>query len=57
MDRWPDTAAKDAAFAVFDRLDALTPEAVGATQDVHGETGEPDGLPYLRLGPEAGSSS
>ena len=51
VDRWPDTAAKSSAFGVFDRLDAMTAEDVGATQDVYAETGAPEGLPYVRFDP------
>jgi len=48
VDRWPDSEAKNAAWAVFDRLDKLTPETVGARQDIAPD-GQPDGLPYLRF--------
>ena len=48
IDRWPDGEAKKAAWAVFDRLDKITPEAVGAQQDLAPD-GQPEGLPYLRL--------
>jgi hypothetical protein len=47
-DRKADREAREAAFAVFDRLDALTPEALGATQD-YTRDGEPAGAPYVRL--------
>ena len=30
VDEWPDTEAKNEAFAVFEYLDKLTPEEVGA---------------------------
>lgn len=43
VDRYPDSDARDAACNAFARLDALTPESVGA------EHGEFDGLPFLRL--------
>lgn len=33
VDRWPDTVAKNAAFRVFDHLDNLDPEKIGATRD------------------------
>lgn len=42
VDRWPDSAARDSAREVFERLDEIDAKAVGAEQD-----GE--GLPYLRL--------
>jgi putative DNA primase/helicase len=45
VDRWPDGEARDRALAVYRRLDALTPEALGATLE--------DGLPFLRFRPEA----
>jgi putative DNA primase/helicase len=44
VDRWPDTVAKQMAWEVFQRLDALDPTAVGAkTQD-----GD-DGVPFLQF--------
>ncbi|WP_083829887.1 DUF3987 domain-containing protein [Thiomonas arsenitoxydans] len=45
---WPDGAAKKAAWAVFDRLDTLDPQAIGAMQDT-GLDGNPEGTTYLRL--------
>jgi putative DNA primase/helicase len=45
VDRWPDSDARNRAFEVFRRLDALTPEAVAAETD--------DGLPFLRFEDEA----
>lgn len=42
IDRWPNSAARDAVWSVFDWLDNLDPTKLGATQ----ETGE---LPYLRF--------
>jgi putative DNA primase/helicase len=45
VDRWPDTKAKNEAFAVFKYLDELTPDAVGA--DTSG------GIPFLRFAHEA----
>jgi len=46
VDRWPDSDARDQAFATFERLDSLDPAAIGATLD--------DGaIPYLRFDPEA----
>ena len=51
VDRWPDTEARDAAFHVFARLDALTAEDVAAERDRF----DPDAVPFLRFGPEAQS--
>ncbi len=48
VDRYPDSAAKEAAFNAVVRLDALTPDSVGA------ERGEFDTLPFLRLAEGAG---
>ncbi len=48
VDRWPDTSARQGAWAVFDRLDGLVPDAIGAQRD-----GEQDSIPYLRLHPAA----
>jgi hypothetical protein len=31
VDRWPDAAAKNRAYAVYEALDALVPETCGAT--------------------------
>jgi putative DNA primase/helicase len=42
-DRWPDTKAKESAWATFDRLDALDPDAIGAERD------EFDALAFLRF--------
>src|SRR5262249_21130591 len=47
VDRPPLISARDAAYAIFDRLDALTPEQVGA------EKGPYDNFPFLRFTPEA----
>jgi len=52
VDRWPDHQAKRDAFDVFERLDELTPESVGAEQDTD-HAGEPTGTPYLRFTPDA----
>ncbi len=46
VDRWPD-AAKERAFTVYERLDALSPKAAGATDDGEGS------MPALRFVPEA----
>jgi putative DNA primase/helicase len=47
VDRWPDTAAKQAAFDVIGTLAQLEPECVGATELVPGEPA------HLRFTPEA----
>lgn len=43
VDRWPDSDARRAAHAVFERLDELDPQAVGAQLD------EGESVPYLRF--------
>ena len=43
VDRWPDSEARRAAHAVFERLDGLDPLTIGARLD------EGDPLPYLRF--------
>jgi hypothetical protein len=48
VDRSPDLAARQEAYAVYERLDAIDPNAIQA-QFPDGE----DGLPYLRFAPEA----
>lgn len=45
VDRWPDTQAKNDAFAVFQYLDALSAASVGADGA--------DGIPFLRFTPDA----
>jgi len=45
VDRWPNSAARDAAFDVFARLDALRPEDLGAENGAD--------VPALRFDPEA----
>lgn len=47
VDRWPDSAARQAAWEVFQRLDHLDQGAVGARQD------EGDAVPWLRFAPDA----
>ena len=47
VDRWPDSEAKNRAFGIFERLDALDPAAVGAEAD-----GD-DGVPSLCFAPDA----
>jgi putative DNA primase/helicase len=44
VDRWPDTEAKQRAWAVFERLDALDPAEIGAECD----DGD-DAVPFLRF--------
>jgi putative DNA primase/helicase len=44
VDRWPDSRARQAAFDVFNRLDNIDPEQIGA---------ERDELPFLRFDAEA----
>lgn len=46
IDRYPDTQAKQAVDAVFERLHLLSPEAIGVEQDE-------DAAPYLRFTPDA----
>jgi putative DNA primase/helicase len=53
VDRWPDSEASRAAFALFDRMSELDPLAIGAQQDENRDTGETYGQPYLRLDAEA----
>jgi putative DNA primase/helicase len=45
VDRWPDSEARREAFAIFERLDTLTAESVGAEVD--------DEYAFLRLAPDA----
>ena len=47
VDRYPNSAARDAAWTTFERLDQLTPDAVEAERD----TFEP--IPFLRFEPAA----
>ncbi len=47
VDRWPDTAEKNRAFAIFRFLDELDPADIDATPD------EDDGPPFLRFEHEA----
>ncbi len=51
VDVWPDAAARNAAYAVYARLDKLDPENVGADVDT-----EADGIPYLRFSSTAQSA-
>ena len=43
VDRYPDTPAREAAWGVFDRLNALHPDSIGAETDTF------DALPFLRF--------
>jgi len=52
VDRWPDSDAKRVAWGVFDRLDALTADALGAERTTDPQ-GQPYGLPFLRFDDEA----
>ena len=52
VDRRPDRAAREAAYAVFKRLDQLDWRDIRAQRD-RGSTGDEEGLPYLRLGIDA----
>ncbi len=47
VDRWPDNQARQAAQAIFQRLDKLDPATLGARQ------GAGDPVPWLRFSPEA----
>jgi hypothetical protein len=46
-DRWPDSAARETAWAAFQRLDKLDPDAIGAERDRY----EP--IPFLRFDEKA----
>lgn len=46
IDRWPDSGARDRAWAVFERLNTLDPGALGAERDG-------DGPPFLRFDGDA----
>lgn len=52
VDRWPDKEAKRQAFKVFEELDRLDPESIGAAQerDINGDL---EGVPFLRFDDEA----
>jgi putative DNA primase/helicase len=52
VDRWPDHQAKRDAIDVFERLDGLSADAIGAEQDTD-HAGEPTGTPFLRFAPDA----
>ncbi|MGE3109816.1 MAG: YfjI family protein [Phycisphaerales bacterium] len=45
IDRWPDSAARRAAFDVYEGLAAMEPTLLGADHDPR----EPDGIPFLRF--------
>lgn len=52
VDRWPDSGGKRRAWEAFERLDALSADALGAERetDIHGDAG---GLPFLRFDDDA----
>lgn len=52
VDRWPDSEGKRRAWETFEKLDALTSDALGAERekDMHGE---PRGLPFVRFDDDA----
>lgn len=52
IDRLPDGAARQRVRDAFARLDATSPWSVGAEQH-RDAAGEPEGMPFLRLGDEA----
>lgn len=52
VDLPPDTHARRTVHELFDRINAMQPEDMGAAQDVD-YNGEPEGLPFVRLSPEA----
>jgi putative DNA primase/helicase len=52
VDRYPDTDKKNEAFKVFDYLDKIDLEAIGAQQDKD-FNGEYEGIPYLRFDNDA----
>jgi hypothetical protein len=47
VDRWPNTEAKNRAYEVFRRLDALDPESIGASGE------DEEGIPAVRFTEEA----
>jgi putative DNA primase/helicase len=49
VDRWPDTKAKNEAFAVYTALASLDPDTVGAERDEHDD----GSLPFVRFDSEA----
>ena len=49
VDRWPDSVARQRAFEVYRRLDAIKPSDVGAEPD----QADADSIAYLRFSPEA----
>lgn len=51
VDRWPDSEARREANRVFEYLNTVEPDAVGAQQDADA-SGEPDGTPFLRFDDE-----
>ena len=47
VDRWPDTAARTAAREVYERLNDIDAQAIGATQE------DDDRIPWVRFGADA----
>jgi len=52
VDQWPNSKARNTAFAVFDYLDTVDIAALGTQHDTDSDD-KPEGVPYLRYGPEA----
>lgn len=52
VDRWPETEARRSAWAVFERLDTLTADALGGEREANLH-GEQTGLPFLRFAEDA----
>ncbi len=52
VDQWPDTEARAAAVATFERLDALDPVAIGAIGAI-GANFDKEGVPYLHFDAQA----
>lgn len=52
VDRWPESEARQRAWATFDRLDAITAEMLRAEVEP-GFDGAPKGLPFLRFADDA----
>ena len=52
VDRWPAKEARADAFNTFEHLEELEWHAIAAKRD-RGPSGDEEGLPYLRFGPDA----
>ena len=52
VDRWPDTDGKRKAWETFERLDALSADALGAERETD-MRGDPRGLPFVRFDDDA----